>query len=177
MIHFGLILKKGWDISLQGIRQRIADYVRCSGMLLPDNKMYIIDMAGLGKLGNMLISYDCQIVVESRMNNKSKANSFLIVNPILQIGNKKRYIYRVDRDSLQLFFWLCSMRIYVNGFIDEDFKQSEVYHKEVYGLDKLEEDQYILIAIRKGEEKFLEKYSKMNGNELAEDRYQRFRSF
>ena len=25
--------------------------------------------------------------------------------------------------------------------------------------------------------KFLEKYSKMNGNELAEDRYQRFRSF
>jgi hypothetical protein len=159
MIHFGLILKKGWDISLQGIRQRIADYVRCSGMLLPDNKMYIIDMAGLGKLGNMLISYDCQIVVESRMNNKSKANSFLIVNPILQIGNKKRYIYRVDRDSLQLFFWLCSMRIYVNGFIDEDFKQSEVYHKEVYGLDKLEEDQYILIAIRKGEEKFLEKYN------------------
>ena len=52
--------------------------------------------------------------VESR-----QPTPLLIMNPVV-LNYPKRYILGTTRNSLKLFFRLCNMRVYVDGFVDDE---------------------------------------------------------
>ncbi len=59
-----------------------------------------------------------------------------ITNPIIS-EYSKRYIWGTSQDSLRLFFRLCNMRIYVDGFIDDNLKDMTIYHKKIYSIEDI----------------------------------------
>ncbi len=72
------------------------------------------------------------------MYNSIKDNSpkpFLVINPLI-LEYSKRYIWGTDRDALKLFFRLCNMRIYIDGFVDDSLDGMTIYHKKIYGKDQ-----------------------------------------
>lgn len=84
---------------------------------------------------------------------------FLCINPILQDNSVPKYIYHINKESIELFSLLCSKRIYIKGFIEENFMGDKIYHKEVYGLNKLEEGKSLLIVANESERDKLKRYN------------------
>ena len=67
------------------------------------------------------------------MNNdmkKKQSMPFLILNPEV-IKYTRRYIWGTDQKALRLFFRLCNMRVYVDGFIDDELDGATIYHKKI----------------------------------------------
>ena len=81
---------------------------------------------------------------------KTEAISCFVVNPILK-DSSKLYIYGTSREAARLFFHLCSLRIFVEGFVDES-EESNItfFHKPVYGLSDLpNEDNVKILSLNK----------------------------
>lgn len=57
--------------------------------------------------------------------------SFVTVNPMVY-EYSKRYIWGTTQDSLRLFFRLCNMHIYIDGFADDELSGGTIYHKKIY---------------------------------------------
>lgn len=73
-----------------------------------------------------------------------QAVSLWCANPI--IGNdSKKYISGICEDSLKLFFRLCNMRIYVDGFVDDDLNGMTIYHKKIYKMEEIIGCNHILL--------------------------------
>lgn len=69
----------------------------------------------------------------------------VLVNPVI-FTYPTRYIIGTDENSLKLFLQLCSMRVYVDGFIDEDLKGKTIYHKKIYSMEDISQSESILLT-------------------------------
>lgn len=69
----------------------------------------------------------------------------VLVNPVIFLYSR-RYIVGTDENSLKLFLQLCSMRVYVDGFIDDELKGKTIYHKRVYSMKDISKVDSILLA-------------------------------
>lgn len=68
-----------------------------------------------------------------------------VINPALK-ETVKLYIYGTDRDSARLFFHLCSLRIFVEGFVDDNTQNIKTFfHKPVYHAEQLQYEENIKI--------------------------------
>ncbi len=68
---------------------------------------------------------------------------FLILNPVA-LKYSKRYIWGTDQNALKLFFRLCNMRVYVDGFVDDELDGMTIYHKKIYSKEKISARESIL---------------------------------
>lgn len=69
----------------------------------------------------------------------------VLVNPIV-FAYPTRYIIGTNENSLKLFLLLCSMRVYVDGFIDDELKGKTIYHKKIYSVEDISQSDSILLA-------------------------------
>lgn len=73
------------------------------------------------------------------MNHNTRKNhpeTVWVIDPIIS-KYSKRYIWGTTQDSLRLFFQLCNMRVYVDGFIDDRLDGMTIYHKKIYSTQKV----------------------------------------
>lgn len=71
-----------------------------------------------------------------------------IVNPVIE-QYKVRYILGTNKDAAAIFMELCSRRIYINGFIDDENAGILFFHKPVFAVKDLKSDEeYIVIAFK-----------------------------
>lgn len=69
-----------------------------------------------------------------------------VINPMV-LKYSKRYILGLDHAAIRLFFRLCSMRIYVDGFIDDSVEGMTIYNKRIYKItDVSERDSVLLVS-------------------------------
>lgn len=74
---------------------------------------------------------------------------FLISNPIL-LNYSKKYILGTGDSSQRLFLQLCNLRVYVDGFIDDELEGMTIYHKRIYSrAELLANDSILLVTDRK----------------------------
>lgn len=73
------------------------------------------------------------------------AMPLLVINPMAEEYSKK-YIIGTDEHSLKLFFKLCSLRIYIDGFIDNELQGKTIYHKRIYGIEDISVTDSILLT-------------------------------
>lgn len=78
--------------------------------------------------------------VESR-----QPTPLLIMNPVV-LNYPKRYILGTTRNSLKLFFRLCNMRVYVDGFVDDELDGVTIYHKRIYKKESITLSDSILLT-------------------------------
>lgn len=81
------------------------------------------------------------------MNNdikKKQSMPFLILNPEV-LKYTKRYILGTDQKALRLFFRLCNMRVYVDGFVDDEVDGATIYHKKIYSMKQIPISESILL--------------------------------
>ena len=69
----------------------------------------------------------------------------VLINPII-FTYPRRYIVGTDENSLKLFLQLCSMRVYVDGFIDDVLKGKTIYHKRIYSMEDISKSGSILLV-------------------------------
>lgn len=69
----------------------------------------------------------------------------VLVNPIV-FAYPTRYIIGTNENSLKLFLLLCSMRVYVDGFIDDELKGKTIYHKKIYSVEDISQSDSILLV-------------------------------
>lgn len=70
---------------------------------------------------------------------------FLVMNPIIS-EYSKCYIWGTDRDALKLFFRLCNVRVYIDGFIDDSLEQMTIYHKKIFSKSQIYLNDSIIIT-------------------------------
>lgn len=75
---------------------------------------------------------------------KKQSMPFLILNPEV-IKYTRRYIWGTDQKALRLFFRLCNMRVYVDGFIDDELDGATIYHKKIYSMKQIPTSESILL--------------------------------
>lgn len=69
---------------------------------------------------------------------------FWVINPII-LKYSTRYILGTGQDALKLFFKLCNMRVYVDGFVDDELEGMTIYHKKIYGTKQISACEGILL--------------------------------
>lgn len=74
-----------------------------------------------------------------------KPMPLLTMNPVV-LNYPKRYILGTTHNSLKLFFGLCNMRIYVDGFVDDDLDGVTIYHKRIYKTESIDSSDSILLT-------------------------------
>lgn len=70
---------------------------------------------------------------------------FLSINPVL-LNYSKKYILGTGESSQRLFFRLCNLRVYIDGFIDNELDGMTIYHKKIYSMKQLSASNSILIV-------------------------------
>ena len=60
----------------------------------------------------------------------------LSMNPIA-LKYSKKYIWGVNQNSIKLFFRLCNLRIYIDGFVDDELGGETIYHKRIYRTEDI----------------------------------------
>jgi len=76
-----------------------------------------------------------------------------VINPVI-LNYSKRYILGTTDSSLKLFFRLCNMRIYVDGFIDDELAGATIYHKKIYKADVVVPSDSIFLTSEPGVDAF-----------------------
>lgn len=66
-----------------------------------------------------------------------ETKSVFLLNPCIK-ESKKIYIWGTDRDAAELFMDLCTRRVYINGFIDNQNVGILFFHKPVYAETEVE---------------------------------------
>lgn len=76
-----------------------------------------------------------------------QAEQLMVVNPMIE-QYRKRYIFGTDNNAARIFTELCTRRIYIDGFIDDQNDGIYFFHKPVYAKNKLiaEQDSFIVLA-------------------------------
>ena len=69
---------------------------------------------------------------------------FWCINPVADNYSKKYIWGGVNLNSIKLFFKLCNMRIYINGFVDNELAGMTIYHKRIYKPDNIITEDSIL---------------------------------
>lgn len=70
---------------------------------------------------------------------------FLAINPIL-LNDTKKYILGTGESSQRLFLQLCNLRVYVDGFIDDELDGMTMYHKRIYSTGDFSVSNSILLV-------------------------------
>lgn len=78
------------------------------------------------------------------MKQTENRHSLWVINPVI-LQSEEKYIYGTDTESSEIFFWFLSKRIRVDGFIDEKLKSGKIWNKPVYGEEKLNDREILLI--------------------------------
>ena len=65
------------------------------------------------------------------------AEQFFVLNPTIE-QCKKRYILGTDKKAKKIFQELCTRRIYIDGFIDDQNAGMIYFHKPVYTINELD---------------------------------------
>lgn len=68
-----------------------------------------------------------------------------VINPMV-LKYSKRYILGLDHAAIRLFFRLCSMRIYVDGFIDDSLEGMTIYNKKIYKMEDISDCDSVLLV-------------------------------
>lgn len=69
---------------------------------------------------------------------------FLVLNPMV-LKYSRRFILGTGQQALKLFFKLCNMRVYVDGFVDDELDGMTIYHKKIYGTKQIPACESILL--------------------------------
>lgn len=75
-----------------------------------------------------------------------QSTPLFIMNPVV-LNYSKRYILGTTPNALKLFFRLCNMRIYVDGFVDDELDGVTIYHKRIYKKESLAFSDSILLTV------------------------------
>lgn len=75
--------------------------------------------------------------------------------PLLTINDmafhySKRFIWGINQESVKLFFRCCNMRVYIDGFVDDELAGRTIYHKMIYRIEDIPAENSILFVSQPG---------------------------
>lgn len=76
---------------------------------------------------------------------ETQPRPFWVINPII-LKYSKKYILGTNHNSIELFFWLCNMRIYIDGFVDRNLSGTTIYNKKIYQLEQISAGDSIILT-------------------------------
>ena len=76
---------------------------------------------------------------------ETQPRPFWVINPII-LKYSQKYILGTNHNSIELFFWLCNMRIYIDGFVDRNLSGTTIYNKKIYQLEQISAGDSIILT-------------------------------